>query len=231
MNARILPPEEWPLLQGTEAEALWPTLNPQTTRILVVEDAGKIVATWAFLRVVHAECLWVAPSHRGVFAVARRLLRGMREIAGMWGTDRVVTGSVSPSVTDLIEKVGGVPVPCESYVLPVRGKIGARLTRQEPEREMGRLFHLQLDALFKEDQHPEDEEHDKRVGRALLKAIGEGRPEEAAQEYNAWARVAGYEPIRYLGKVDGRMRADIVTAVIEVDDEYRVRVVQEELCR
>jgi hypothetical protein len=233
VNARILLSEEWPLLDGTEADAkdLWRTLNPETSRILVVEDGGKIVGCWAFLRVVHAECLWVAPSHRGVFAVARRLLRGMREIAGMWGTDRVVTGSVSPSVTDLIEKVGGVPVPAESFVIPVRGKIGARLTRKEPEREMGRLFHLQLEALVKEDQHPEDEEHDKRVGRALLRAIGEGQPEQAAEEYNAWARVAGYEPVRFLGRVNGRMRADIVTAVIEVDDEYHVSVVQEELCR
>lgn len=231
MNSRILEPEEWHRLEGTEAQELWPTLNPKNAKILVVEEDGKIVSCWAFLRVVHAECLWVAPSHRGVFAVARRLLRGMREIAAMWGADRVVTGSVSPSVTDLIEKVGGVPMPCESYVLPVAGRIGARLSRRDPEREAGRLFHLQLDGLVQEDQHPEDEEHDRRVGRALLTAIDGGRPEQAADEYNAWARTAGYEPIRYLGKVNGRMRADIVTAVVEVDDEYHVSVVQEELCR
>lgn len=231
MKTRILPPEEWSRLKGTEAEAAWPSLNPENTRVLVVEDEGEIVSCWAFLRVVHAECLWVRPSHRGSFAVARRLLRGLRDIAFDWGVEKVVTGSVSPTVTDLITKVGGVPMPCESYVLPVEGRMGKRLSRFEPDRELGRLFHAQLSALVEEPQHPEDDEHDERVGRALRKAISEGEPEWAAAEYNAWATVAGYEPIRYLGKVNGRMRADIVTAVVEVDEAYRVSVVQEELCR
>ena len=49
------------------------------------------------------------------------------------------------------------------------------------------------------------------------------------EQYNAWASGAGYEPIRYLGIVDGRMRADIKTAVVEVDEQYSVRVVEEQI--
>jgi hypothetical protein len=231
VKARILPPEEWPRLAGTEAETVWPRLNPENTQILVVEEDGRVVACWAFLRVVHAECLWVAPTHRGAFSVARRLLRGLREIAAGWGVEKVITGSVSPQVTGLIRQVGGVPLPCESFVLPAEGRMGKRLSRFDPDRELGRVFHAQLAGLVDEPQHAEDEEHDARVGKALRLAISGREPERASAEYNAWAAGAGYAPIRYLGKVNGRMRADVVTAVVEVDDSFRVSVVQEELCQ
>lgn len=119
MNSRILPPEEWPRLAGTEAEAVWPTLDPEHARVVVVEDEGEIVATWTVMRIVHVECLWVKPSHRGVFGVTKRLLRGMRDAASAWGARNVVTGSASAHVTDLIRRFGGMPMPCESFVLPV----------------------------------------------------------------------------------------------------------------
>lgn len=119
MILRILPSEEWHRLAGTEAEAVWPTLNPENTRILVVEENGRIVGNWLGLRVVHAECNWIAPDYRGSFGVAKRLLRGMREVAREWGVERVITGSVSPHVTDMIQRLGGFPVPCESFVLPL----------------------------------------------------------------------------------------------------------------
>jgi len=61
MNDRILPPEEWSRLNGTEAESVWPMLNPGSARVLVVEEGAEIVATWTFLTVLHAECLWIAP--------------------------------------------------------------------------------------------------------------------------------------------------------------------------
>lgn len=118
MNLRVLPPEEWVRLDGTEAETVWPVLNPENTRALVVEEHGEIIGTWLMLRTVHAECIWVAPSHRGTFGVAKRLLRGMRDVAKEWGVSRVITGSVSPEVTDLIGRLGGVPMPCESFILP-----------------------------------------------------------------------------------------------------------------
>lgn len=131
MTARVLPPEEWHRLEGTEAETVWRHFSPENTRVLVVEDGRRIVATWTMLRVVHAECIWIADSHRGSFAIARRLLRGLRDIALEWGVNRVVTGSVSPDVTALIKKVGGESLPCESFVIPVDGRIVGRMARGE----------------------------------------------------------------------------------------------------
>jgi len=213
-------------LAGTEAETVWPHLNPENTRVLVVEDGEEIVGAWLLLRTVHAECLWIAPSHRGVFGVAKRLLRGMRELAMAWGVDRVITGSVSPHVTDLIKRFGGKPMPCESFVLPLE-------MSKRSDRERGRAFHEQLAALVKEEQHPEDETHNEHVGRALRTAVEEKQPELAMNEYNAWAQRAGYEPIEYLGTVDGRLVADVVTAVVEIDGQYGIRlaVLEAESCR
>lgn len=229
MKARILPVEEWPRLVGTEAEAAWPYLNPENTRVIVVEEAGEIVGTWTMLRIVHAECLWISPKYRGSFGVAKRLLRGMREIATGWGVEKVITGSASEHVTALIAKFGGVPMPCVSFILPVNGTSPQRTV----DRALGNIFHRQLEAQVVEGLHPDDEQHDEHVGRALRTAIRDKEPARAMDEYNAWASTAGYEPIRYLGTFDGRLRADIVTAVIEVDDQYAVRVVGQEVeaCR
>lgn len=227
ISRRVLPPEEWPRLAGTEAEKLWPRLDPENTQVVVVEKDGRIVAAWTLLRIVHAECIWVAPDQRGEFGVVKRLLAGMKDAASLWGADRVVTGSVSPEVTDLIMRFGGYPMPCESFVLPIE-KSG---TKRTGDRELGRSFHSQLESQITEGTHPEDSEHDERVGRALRKAVRDGKPEQAIRDYNTWANEAGYEPIRYLGTTDGRLRADIVSAVIEVDEQYRVTVLKEEPCQ
>ena len=122
MRTRILPPEEWPRLKGTEAETAWPHLDPENARVVVVEDGGEIIATWTLMRVVHAECIWVRPSHRGLISVARRLFLGLRGIASAWGARRVWTASLSTEVTDLIERFGGEPVPGQHFVLPLKMK-------------------------------------------------------------------------------------------------------------
>lgn len=227
MKTRILPPEEWPRLKGTEAERAWPGLNPENTRILVVEEGEDIVACWAFLRVVHAECIWVKPSHRGLVSVARRLFKGLRETAAAWGVTRVITGAVSPDVVDLIDRFGGYPMPCESFVLPVE----IQNVRAIKDEVRGRMFHEQLAALVPEDQHADDVEHDRHVGKALRTGIEQKDPARAEREYNAWAIGAGYEPVKFLGSFDGRLRADIVTAVVEVDENYDVHVVKEGVCQ
>lgn len=218
MKARILPPEEWSRLIGTEAELVWPQVDSLNADVLVVEDGDEIVGTWMFLKVVHAECFWISPKHKASFAVGKRLIQGLRDQGKKWGVASVITGSVDPHVTDMIERFGGKPMPCESFILPV-------VQRKVQDLERGREFHRQLEAQIP-DNHPEDKEHDAKVGKALRRAIEDKKPVEAVEEYNAWARRAGYEPISYLGTVDGRMRADIVSAVIEVDELYHVHVMK-----
>lgn len=230
MRTRVLPREEWPRLKGTEAEALWPLLDPETARVVAVEeDDGRIVATWTMMRVVHAECLWIAPSHRGSFGVFKRLVHAMRDVARSWNAKWVMTASVSDSVTAIITRLGGVPVPGLAFSMPVAPPRGrAHLLT---DRELGRAFHEQLAGQVEEPLHAEDEEHDERVGRALRLAVDGADPARATEEYNAWARGAGYAPVLYLGAVDGLMRADIGAAKVEIGEDYLVRVVEEGVCR
>lgn len=221
MKKRILPQAEWPKLKGTEAELLWPHLNPENSEIIVIEDGDRIVATWTLMRMVHAECIWVDPEYKGSPGVWRGLITLAREIATKWGVSKLITGSITQEVTDLIVKWGGFPVPCATYVLPVWGRSRRR------DRELGRAFHVQLSGQIEDGNHPDDPVHNEHVGKALRTAIEGREPVRAMDEYNAWAIRSGYEPIQYLGSFGGRMRADIVTAVIEVDDQYVVHVVKE----
>jgi hypothetical protein len=119
MISRILPVEEWPRLAGTEAASIVPGLDPLQTRVLVVEQDGQIIGSWVVLRMVHVECVWIDPSHRRKASVAARLLHGMRDIARGWNTKAVITGSVSPDVTAMIQRLGGLPLPGEHFAIPV----------------------------------------------------------------------------------------------------------------
>ena len=118
-QTRVLPPDEWPRLVGTEADEIWPHLAPSQTVVLVVEDAGAIVGVWVALRVIHAECVWVAPSHRGKPAVAARLVTAMRDLVRGEGLRAFFTSAATDPVRELIQKLGGVVLPGEAYSIPV----------------------------------------------------------------------------------------------------------------
>ena len=122
MTSRILPPEEWHRLAGTAMEGIAERLRPDAGAILVLEEDGAIVATWALITMVHAEGLWIAPSHRGHAGLVRRLLRAMRELAAEWGCAAVQTGSVSDDVTSFILRLGGTMLPGHMFILPMTAK-------------------------------------------------------------------------------------------------------------
>lgn len=119
MTSRVLPLEEWSRLAGTELDAVWPHLNPETARVLVVEDAGAIVGTWALFHVVHAEGVWIAETHRGKTAVARRLLKAMRQAATEMGAAVVATAALTPDVEGYLATLGAVTLPGTHYALSV----------------------------------------------------------------------------------------------------------------
>lgn len=119
MTSRVLPQAEWDRLAGTEVAPIVAGLDPENTQVLVIEQDGQIVGTWAIVRLVHVECVWVHPDHRGKASVAARLLAGMRVLARRWGATGVWTGAVSPDVEALIEKLGGLPVPGAQFVIPL----------------------------------------------------------------------------------------------------------------
>lgn len=121
MTSRILPPEEWHRLAGTEVESIVPGLDRTHTAVLVVEDDGTIVGTWVLMRMAHVECFWIAPDRRGKAGVAARLLRSMRALVQAWGVSCPITGAVTPEMSAMIRRLGGIPLPGEHFALPMRG--------------------------------------------------------------------------------------------------------------
>lgn len=110
MVTRFLTRVEWPRLVGTEAEHLWPTLDPQTARVLVVEDGDRIVGVTVLMSVLHADCVWIHPDYRTKVSVWRRLRAAIEESA-----DAVYVAACVPVLQKFFAKVG-VRVPGESFV-------------------------------------------------------------------------------------------------------------------
>ena len=122
MTTRILPVDEWPKLAGTELERVWPVLSPDDARIVVVEDAnGQIVGCWAAIRYVHAEGVWIHPTHRGKSSVARRLMRGLRAAASEFGATAVMTTACTADVADLVAHFRGAKLPGDHYAVSLGG--------------------------------------------------------------------------------------------------------------
>jgi hypothetical protein len=118
-RTRVLDPSEWPRLKGTEAEQLWPHLDPAKAQVMVVEKDGLIVASWVTMLVMHVECLWIAESERGRASAFRRLLRGLRRLAQESGFTTIATAADSELVRRMLENFGAVKIPADNYVFRV----------------------------------------------------------------------------------------------------------------
>ena len=113
---RILPAEEWDRLTGTELAVLTPFLNPDETRVVVVEQDGVIVACWAATKMVHLEGVWIRPGHQ---RVARRLMKATRAAVEDLGAMVAITGTETPTVREIIERLGGQRLAVEWFVVSV----------------------------------------------------------------------------------------------------------------
>ena len=119
MTSRVLPPSEYPKLAGTEAASVWPRL-PDTAEVLVVEDEGAILGCWVAMPILHAECLWIAPAHRGKAGVGRRLFRAMREAVTRAGASAVMTCAMTDDVRHLLQTAHATPLGGDHFMLPMR---------------------------------------------------------------------------------------------------------------
>lgn len=122
MESRILPVAEWPRLVGTEAESIWPSLDPERTRIVVVEREGEIVGCHVLTWVLHAECLWTADAARGRGGVARRLWATVQRTIREMGASGVVTSALDERVKGLLAHVGAIPLPGDHFVIALKGR-------------------------------------------------------------------------------------------------------------
>lgn len=120
MMRRLLPVSEWPRLIGTELETIWPILDRETARVIVVEDDyGNIIGAWAGFPLFHAEGVSIRRDHQGKGAVARLLLDGMRQTALEAGYRSVITASLDPVIDVMLERLGAVALPGQHYSVPL----------------------------------------------------------------------------------------------------------------
>jgi ribosomal protein S18 acetylase RimI-like enzyme len=117
MMTRMLPPEEWHRLIGTEVEHVWPHLDSRHAQVIVVEDDGVIVGTWALFHLLHAECLWIAPTHRGKASVARRLWAQLIGLTQAMGITSVATAAISDDVRALLAHVKATKLEGDHYIM------------------------------------------------------------------------------------------------------------------
>jgi GNAT superfamily N-acetyltransferase len=141
MTSRVLPVEEWPRLAGTELEAVWPTLDPGSAQIVVVEEAGQIVGCWALLAVWHVEGVWIHPDYRSRPAgVARRLLVAMRYLARRCGALAVLTGAIDPKVRHILtDHLHARPVPGEQFIWELGAPVNRHASSHRPSDRHGRI--------------------------------------------------------------------------------------------
>ena len=129
MTSRVLPPDEWPRLQGTEAETLWPHLSADNSRVLVVEQDGAIVGTWVVMRLVHVDAKQLPEVAQG--RLTRRPIRGLSGFALFLQAAVVGAFLFLSVVLLLLEGLLGFPAPAVLLALLARivegGHVGAGL--------------------------------------------------------------------------------------------------------
>ena len=118
VTSRVLPAEEWGRLDGTELRDTWRALQPETTRVLVVEDGERIVGHWVLMHTINAHACRNEAGHEGAAALMALAARVGEE----WGVSRMLTSSESAGLSRLLRRHGAVPVPGDHFALPLGGR-------------------------------------------------------------------------------------------------------------
>ena len=119
LTTQILGPAEGATqLAGTDLGAV-ARLMPGETKFIKVARADRPVGCWALTHVWMAEGVWIDPDEVKSPAVARRLLRAMREQALAVGATCILTGAQTDEVRAMLEKLGATEVPISLYQWPI----------------------------------------------------------------------------------------------------------------
>lgn len=116
MIARVLEPEEWPLVEELEISQLLPLVRPEDVKVVVVEVGGEVVASMTVMRMTHIEGTWVDPNYRNG-GIVRSLLRCAAKAAEEWCAGWVVTSANNDQVRRILERMNAQKVEVDSYAL------------------------------------------------------------------------------------------------------------------
>lgn len=123
MKARILPQSEWGRLAATNLCELLEKVGPDEVDVVVVEDGDTVIACIGVLRATHFEGAWIEPEHRNA-GVTRALLRLASEVAS---TRWVFAGAAEDHMRSILDRLGGVRLPMDTYIVDLGGEAVCRL--------------------------------------------------------------------------------------------------------
>lgn len=118
MTTRVLPESEWHRIEASQLPLLLAYMRPEDTDIVVVEDGDRIVACMGVLRVTHLEGVWIDPEYKNV---ANRLLRETYNTMRKYPDQFCIAGAADDRMRDVLNRMGGVKVPMDTYVLNFQG--------------------------------------------------------------------------------------------------------------
>lgn len=120
ITTRVLPREEWGLLEGFDVGA-YGAILPAHATVIVVEQDGQIVGCWSGVPTFHyhVEGLQIKPAFQKHARVALALLRAMQAHVTSEGVANVLTGCASSEVRGLLEHVGATKLPMDIYGWPL----------------------------------------------------------------------------------------------------------------
>jgi GNAT superfamily N-acetyltransferase len=125
MKTRILPREEWARLERSQMPP-FPGVRAEDVAVVVVEDAEKVIGCMTVLRATHFEGLWLDPEQRSA-GVSRALVRAAVKAARLWTDDWVFAGAADDRMRDVLDRLGAIRLPIESYVMALGGEACRRL--------------------------------------------------------------------------------------------------------
>ena len=98
-----------------------PMLPAHRVQTVVVEEAGKLVATMSVLTVPYIESAWLDRDHRNA-GVVRALVREAWDVASADGAVWGFSAASDPAVEKVLTRLGGTPLPARFYLLPFYAK-------------------------------------------------------------------------------------------------------------
>lgn len=112
---RELRTDEWPRLEGHEGLSGYPLPDPVGSKILVAEEDTKIVGFWVLVQVVHAEPIWIAPSHRST-TLAKRMWRALQALLATCRVKTAFCFADRPDVANYLERLEFQELPYRTFL-------------------------------------------------------------------------------------------------------------------
>lgn len=120
MEIRELPPAEWHRLAELPEWGADFHPDPAEFKILIAEEAGEIVGSWAATRLWHLEGFWIAPSQRKRTFLPVRLMAAMRKFLDGFRVKGALCMVSNPLIGDYCRRLGMTKLPVETYQFEVR---------------------------------------------------------------------------------------------------------------